>query len=174
MAFIPVKVSFRDTEADNASVRQGLAGRPQPGDPLFQNGTITAAEYARGEASSGIPSTPVNTGYFGQTSINRIESRKVWLYDTYANALAFGATGLINGATLVEGVNRLTNLADTVKVGAQTAPTDFHESEAPGNVMNLDSMGDFVYAIDDNAGAGRTVFAATVGGIQNGPVAITV
>ena len=174
MAFIPVKVSFRTTEADGASVSRGLAGRPQPGDPLFQDGTISASDHMQGIQSSGISSTPVNTGYFGQTSINRIEARHVWLYDSYANALAMGATGLIVTTTDAEGVDRLTGAADGVALVAQTAPTDFHVSEAPGNVFNLDSNGDFVYALDDNSGAGVTYYANTVGGRQNGPVTIKV
>ena len=76
--------------------------------------------------------------------------------------------------TLVENVDRLTGAADGTNPVAQTAPDDFHQSESPGNSLALDNNGDFVYAIDDAAGAGRTVFAMTTGGRQNGPTEITV
>ena len=174
MAFIPIKVSFRSTEADDASVSRGLAGRPQPGDPRFMSGDITVAEHITGDKSSGIPSTPKNTGYFAQTSVNAIEARKVWLYDTYANAIAFGATGLINTVTAAEGVDRLTFLADGVALAAQSTPTDGARVDGPVTPLLLDSNGDFVYALDDNSGAGVTYFANTVGGRQGGPVSITV
>jgi len=163
MADIVVKRDFKTTEADQASTNRGLAGRPQPGDPLFQSGAITEAQHISGAASSGIPAA----------TLNRLDRRAVWLYDNYANAIAFATAGLIDTTTLVKAVDRITN-APGANLAAQTPPTDFHASQAPSNVMFLDINGDFVYAIDDNAGAGRTVFAMTVGGRQNGPIEITV
>jgi len=163
MADIVVKVDFKNTEADQASTNGDLAGRPQPGDPLFQDGTISASDHMKGLASSGIPAS----------TLNNLDNRYVWLYDSYANALAFAATGLIDTTTLVKTVDRLTGLAGVV-LAAQTGPTDFHQGEAPKNVMSLDNNGDFVYSIDDDTGAGRTVYAMTIGGRQNGPTEITV
>jgi hypothetical protein len=161
MAFIVNKTDFKNTEADQASTNRGLAGAPQPGDPLYQNGSITVAEHVTGEKSSGIVDPYL------------VDSRKVWLYGNYSNAIAFGAAGLISN-TLLETVDRLTGLPTGINPDPQTAPTNFHDSEAPGNSLVLDNNGDFVYAIDDDSGAGRTVYAMTTGGRQNGPIAITV
>ena len=164
MALIVTKVDFKNTEADQASTNRDLAGRPQPGDPLFQNGTITIAEHVRGEASSGIPAA----------TLNNLDNRYVWLYDSYANAIAFATAGLVDATADVETVDRLTGLATGTNPVAQTAPTDFHQGEAPKNSLLLDANGDFVYALDDNGGAGVTYFAMTIGGRQNGPTSITV
>ena len=164
MAFIVNKTDFKNTEADQASVNRGIAGRPQPGDPQFQSGNITISEHVQGLKSSGIP----------QSTLRRVDQRSVWIYDTYANAISFGAAGLIDVTSLIETVDRITNLPTGDNPAAQTAPDDFHKSEAPGNSILLDNNGDFIFAIDDDEGNGRTVFLATVGGRQNGPVQITI
>jgi hypothetical protein len=171
MAFVALKIPMKTTEADGGSVLEDLAGRPQPGDPLFQDGTISESDHVKGFASSGIPNAARNESYFGQTNINPVDARKVFVYDTYANALAFEATGLI-GSGVLQGVDLITGLPDGVGI-TQTAPDDFHQSEeGAGDYPRVDNNGFCNISVDD---ASHTeVFITSVGGRQGGPQKVLV
>lgn len=159
MALVVKKFQVKTTEADGGSVSRDLAGRPQPGDPLYQNGSITESEHIQGLKSSGIP----------QSTLNKIWSRKVNVYDSYANALAFGAAGLIAN---METVDRLTNLP-TGDVIVQAAPTDFHQSPAGQVGVDVDANGEVVVAVEDGGGP-LTVYYTSIGGRQDGPTELVV
>ena len=157
MAFVVLNIPMQNTEADVASVAAQFAGRPQPGDPLVMSGGITEAEHIAGEKSSGIPNADVNS----------MDARIVNVYDTYANALAYGATGLVS-SSLLQGVNLLTGAADGVGITQQEPG---HASGHAGPTIAAD--GTLNIAVDDEA-APKTVYLMSGGGRQTIPKTVIV
>jgi len=157
MAFVVLQIPFQSSEADSASVVRNFAGTPQPGDPVYMSGGLTVAEHIAGDKSSGIPAADVN----------ELDARVVNIYDSYANALAYGETGLLDDDR-IQGVNLLTGAADGVDT-VQQSPAHANGVSGP----KIGSEGNLDVAIEDD-GAALTVYLMSGGGRQSVPTAVIV
>jgi len=93
-----------------------------------------------------------------ETSVGKV----VLIYDTYANALAFGATGLLTAARVFE-LDRLADAKSTavtqVKGGTLSACGTGAVTPDEGLAIDVDGM--LVGCIEDNGGAVTEVFLAS-------------
>ena len=88
--------------------------------------------------------------------------KTVLIYDTYANALAFGSTGLLDNARVFE-LDRLTDAKGDAVTQSKGGTLSACGTGAvtPDVGLSIDVDGNLVGCIDDNGGAVTEVFLAS-------------